>query len=345
MAIIRNILASANTWIASQTFAGSANTAPNQTAASGSSLMTRDLVQNQIAFGGPMIYNIPATAFSTGVSGGGYAENANTTNIIVSNGGTPTAGVSAAFSQTSFSTIPNIARHGAITPGYVDLTTPHYFGFTFLNNLTTAQDAIMRFQLGNPVFVNSVAQGIQYGGYGVKISRFNSSTYNCELYSRTQLSQFNNITAATNASPIVITNVDHRLNNGDKVEIVGVVGNTAANGTWTVANATTNTFELSGSTGNGARTSGGVASKMSSATTFPACSLMRMFIYWDGLGNCSLYFGNTNTSPVCTLSGLSTYAGAVNNRGSIVPQFTFQSVTDVATFRGGTFTCPTLIIP
>lgn len=66
------------------------------------------------------------------------------------------------------------------------------------------------------------------------------------------------ITGATNASPIVITSASHGLSNGDKVLIRFLEGNTAANRqVWTVANKTDNTFELSGSTGNGAWTSRG----------------------------------------------------------------------------------------
>jgi len=59
------------------------------------------------------------------------------------------------------------------------------------------------------------------------------------------------ITGATNASPIVITSSDHGLDNGDKVVIQGVTGNTAANGTFTVIKISDDTFSLDGSTGNG----------------------------------------------------------------------------------------------
>lgn len=65
------------------------------------------------------------------------------------------------------------------------------------------------------------------------------------------------ITGATNASPIVVTSANHKLSNGQRITISGVGGNTAANSTYEVANVTTDTFELSGSTGNGAYTSGG----------------------------------------------------------------------------------------
>lgn len=66
------------------------------------------------------------------------------------------------------------------------------------------------------------------------------------------------ITAATNAGPIVITSANHGLSDGDIVLVCRVKGNRAANGTWTVANKTTNTFELDGSNGDGAYLSGGI---------------------------------------------------------------------------------------
>jgi Putative phage tail protein len=67
------------------------------------------------------------------------------------------------------------------------------------------------------------------------------------------------ITAATNATPIQITASNHGYRSGQKVTIAGVLGNTAANGTWTVTQIDSNTFTLNGSIGSGAYTSGGVA--------------------------------------------------------------------------------------
>lgn len=69
-------------------------------------------------------------------------------------------------------------------------------------------------------------------------------------------------TNATNASPIVVTANGHGLANGDTVVVTGVGGNTAANNTaanplWTIAGVTANTFQLAGSAGSGAYTSGG----------------------------------------------------------------------------------------
>lgn len=74
-----------------------------------------------------------------------------------------------------------------------------------------------------------------------------------------------NITGATQANPCVITSNAHGLLNGDKVKIASVGGMTQLNGNvYTVANKTTNTFELSGinSTAYGAYTSGGTWSKL-----------------------------------------------------------------------------------
>ena len=69
------------------------------------------------------------------------------------------------------------------------------------------------------------------------------------------------ISGASNASPIVVTLAatpsGGALATGEKVTISGVVGNTAANGTWVVTSVGGTSFSLNGSTGNGAYASGG----------------------------------------------------------------------------------------
>lgn len=68
------------------------------------------------------------------------------------------------------------------------------------------------------------------------------------------------ITAATNASPIVITtSASHGFNTGDSIIIDSVAGNTAANGTFVITKVDATSFSLDDSTGNGAWTSGGTA--------------------------------------------------------------------------------------
>jgi hypothetical protein len=69
------------------------------------------------------------------------------------------------------------------------------------------------------------------------------------------------ITAATNASPIVITSASHGLVTGDTVVVTAVGGNTAANGTWEVTVSSSTQFSLNSSTGNAAYTSGGTVRK------------------------------------------------------------------------------------
>lgn len=66
------------------------------------------------------------------------------------------------------------------------------------------------------------------------------------------------ITAATEATPIVITADAHGHSTGDRVSISGVVGNTAANGVFRVTVSDVDTFSLDGSVSNGAWSSGGL---------------------------------------------------------------------------------------
>lgn len=80
------------------------------------------------------------------------------------------------------------------------------------------------------------------------------------------------VTAATNASPIVITSVGHGLVTGQRVMLAGVGGNTAANSTFTVTVVDVDHFALNGSVGNGSYTSGG---------NWSAVSVQRT-IYVDG---------------------------------------------------------------
>jgi hypothetical protein len=70
---------------------------------------------------------------------------------------------------------------------------------------------------------------------------------------------------ALNQAPIVInTTQPHGFSTGDTVTIANVLGNTAANGTWTITLVDQANFSLNGSTGNGTYTGGGTATKVSS---------------------------------------------------------------------------------
>lgn len=80
---------------------------------------------------------------------------------------------------------------------------------------------------------------------------------------------------ATNATPIIVTVTGHGFSDGNVVTISDVVGNTAANGTWTIQSVTTDTFELVGSVGNGAYVSGGSCTRLSGSR----CALIAV---WGG---------------------------------------------------------------
>ena len=71
------------------------------------------------------------------------------------------------------------------------------------------------------------------------------------------------ITAASNASPIVITCTDHGFADDAIVQIQDVAGNTAANGIWLTTLVDDDNFSLDGSTGNAAYTSGGLCLEVS----------------------------------------------------------------------------------
>jgi hypothetical protein len=75
------------------------------------------------------------------------------------------------------------------------------------------------------------------------------------------------VTAATTATPIVITAGTHNLTSGAVVTVAGVGGNTAANGTFVITVLSSTTFSLNNSVGAGAYTSGGTATWTGSMQT------------------------------------------------------------------------------
>lgn len=62
---------------------------------------------------------------------------------------------------------------------------------------------------------------------------------------------------ATNADPISISDTGHGLTTGKTVKIIGVRGNSAANGTWVMTRTDDDNFTLDSSQGNGVYTGGG----------------------------------------------------------------------------------------
>lgn len=132
-------------------------------------------------------------------------------------------------------------------------TTPFgvYSGVRFLHALGTWRSNAGSNTAG-PAAV--MAGGAGFLLYGATSATFDS--YICRPCGNANAIPISN---ATNASPIVVTTAStHGASTGDKIEIRGVFGNTAANGFWTITVTGSNTFSLNGSTGNAAYTSGGV---------------------------------------------------------------------------------------
>lgn len=101
-------------------------------------------------------------------------------------------------------------------------------------------------------FVTGIV-GLTGGNGRLRAKSVTSTTITLQLFSR--------VTDATNASPIVITSADHPYVTSDVVAITQVLGNTAANGTFTITKIDKDSFSLDGSTGNGNYESGGIAIK------------------------------------------------------------------------------------
>ncbi|MFO0824393.1 MAG: beta-1,3-glucanase family protein [Gemmataceae bacterium] len=124
-----------------------------------------------------------------------------------------------------------------------------------------------------------------------------------------------NVTDASNANPIVITSANHGLTTGDNVTVSGVMGNTAANGAFTVTVIDANTFSLNGSTGNGNYTSGGfwttgggpVGVQVDRSTIFQGSTNTT---YLEFIRN-QVLAGNTNANPF-----LEDYAAQPNTQSS-----------------------------
>ena len=88
-------------------------------------------------------------------------------------------------------------------------------------------------------------------------------------------------------TPIVITSVAHGLENGDMVEIVGVLGNTAADGSYFVAGKTDDTFQIvaldnGATTGNGDYDAGSPTGDIT--IEYPGNMMIRRSVRGDNLG-------------------------------------------------------------
>ena len=115
------------------------------------------------------------------------------------------------------------------------------------------------------------------------------------------------ITNATPASPIVVTSAAHGLVNGQNVAIRKLNGIIEAIGIQTIANKTTDTFELSGTTGSGTFVD-------TSTTDDPA----RWYLAVPGLVQLTMsYVTSSNGKYAATVPGTSFIRGRVRYKAYI----------------------------
>lgn len=146
------------------------------------------------------------------------------------------------------------------------------------------------------------------------------------------VSPFNSqaITGATNATPIVITtSLAHGYSTGDVVNIQNVVGNTAANGIFTVTVTNSTTFSLDDSSGNGTRTSGGNIVPIFCRSIKTASALVQPIASFANLksvssGTRAAWVGSANVTTSIT-----------NTIGSIFKGNTSDTITIAAGFTTG----------
>jgi hypothetical protein len=125
----------------------------------------------------------------------------------------------------------------------------------------------------SPIVVTSASHGlvndefivvIGVGGNDAANGKWQVKSASTDAFS---LYQYANVVGASNATPInIVTDEAHGFTTGNSITIAGVLGNTAANGTFAVTVVDALNFTLDASVGTGAYTSGGVATKVSTGS-------------------------------------------------------------------------------
>ena len=134
------------------------------------------------------------------------------------------------------------------------------------------------------------------------------------------------ILAATNAVPISCNVPAHGFVNGQSVYITQGLGNTAVNGTWTIAVVDANNFTLNGSTGNGTY----VASS-ASVTNLTQTNSVAQAVW--GCGSIGGGCNNLRNSPTLISNGcyqLVNTQSVNNSQGTDSPQLIYPRLTNAA---------------
>ena len=156
---------------------------------------------------------------------------------------------------------------------YVDSGITFDVGAKTISGLTAADPAVVTatahgYSDGNEVVITDVLGMVEVNG-----AKFFVADQVTNSFALTSTQSAKTITSATQANPVVITSVAHGFSDGDVVGIFDVGGMTEINGkTFTVANKTDDTFELTGEDGTGhtAYTTGGNIYHATNSSAFTA---------------------------------------------------------------------------
>jgi hypothetical protein len=264
MAPVNFLRAAANIFSANQTFNGTNNVAPNQTAGSGSSLMTRDLVdERQWLYqpGAPRVVNVPLNAgwIFSNTNGGGTNFYPTSMRMVTNPVGGSASSLSAGANNAQGLQLVEAGQGATVglAHGVVDFSRVILFSTSgYITG--TGNSAQIRFD-ARPANYPVIPSTAIYHGFGLRLD-WNSAQTRWDVRLLTRSAGAKSVLDLSNTSPIQVTldvtTGGHLLQNGDTVEILGAAGNSAANGTWVIGNVTSTTFELVGSTGNGTYTGG-----------------------------------------------------------------------------------------
>jgi hypothetical protein len=158
-------------------------------------------------------------------------------------------------------------------PTFTSPITDDIVFITQANPAVVTTDSAHGFSNGQTITLSGVSGMTEVNGIPYTVANRTSGTFELSGIDSTGFSAYTQaaITNITQANPAVVTTAaPHGYSNGNEITIFDVVGMTEVNGvTYTIANVTANTFELSGinSTGFSAYTSDGIAALKTGTAT------------------------------------------------------------------------------
>jgi hypothetical protein len=173
----------------------------------------------------------------------------------------------------------------------------------------------------SPVYGGTTASGLSAGqiipanhtltalGGGTNIA---NQVADATFPSNPSAAQFNVVSAASNATPVVLTTSGGDVSANDIVSVNEVLGNLGANGTYVANPATSSSITLLGSAGTGSYTSGGYVTKRNVLTSQSTFGSSSGIFFWNQWG---LFNGNASNKIMMNIRnvGLGSKASGVSS--------------------------------